>query len=103
MTISASDIAMALGWVGAIGSMGAYYLVSTGRFHPESLRYHALNMAACALLSVACFATSAWPNLVVNVLFVVIGVRMTWRIRHRLVARVKVLLGSSARAAAAAH
>ena len=39
MTISHLAIVI-LGWVGAAASIAAYYLVSTKRFAPDSLRYH---------------------------------------------------------------
>ncbi|MDC4233856.1 hypothetical protein M3T53_09100 [Actinomyces sp. B33] len=99
--MTVQDIAMVLGWFGAAGSMGAYYLVSSGRFASDSLRYHGLNMAACALLVVACCATGSWPSMVTNLLFILIGVRMSWRVRDRLVARIASLVrpGAARRAA----
>lgn len=87
MTDVTATAAMLLGWVGAACSMGAYWAVSNGRVTADSLRYHALNIVACALLAIACLATRAWPSMVVNVLFIVIGLRMTWRVRDRLVTR----------------
>lgn len=100
MTMSVGAVAMILGWVGAISSMAAYYLVSSGRFAPDSLRYHALNMSACAMLAVACLATGSWPSMVTNVLFIAIGVRMTWKVRDRLMLRIsRVLAGAGPRPA----
>ncbi|MCD4550279.1 MULTISPECIES: CBU_0592 family membrane protein [unclassified Schaalia] len=89
MTISVTHVALLLGWIGAAGSMCAYYLVSTGRVAPDSLRYHALNVSACLLLAVTCLATGSWPSMVTNLLFVLIGLRMTWRVRDRLAARLR--------------
>ncbi|WP_230298015.1 CBU_0592 family membrane protein [Actinomyces provencensis] len=86
---SLSAAAMVLGWVGAVCSLLAYWTVSTQRVAPDSLRYHALNMVACALLAVACLVTRAWPSVVTNLIFIVIGVRMTWRVRDRLVLRLR--------------
>lgn len=80
---------MVLGWVGAACSLLAYWTVSTQRVAPDSLRYHALNMVACALLAVACLVTRAWPSVVTNLIFIVIGVRMTWQVRDRLVLRLR--------------
>ena len=98
--ISGQDIALLLGWLGALGSMAAYYLVSSGRFLADSLRYHALNMTACLLLVIACCATGSWPSMVTNLLFIAIGVRMSWKVRHRLYFRIRSMLrfsrGSSA-------
>ncbi|WP_240470992.1 CBU_0592 family membrane protein [Schaalia suimastitidis] len=90
--ITMATITALLGWIGAGGTMGAYYLVSTGRVHPESLRYHVLNISACVLLAYACFMTAAWPSMVANLLFAAIGVRMTWKVRDRLAARIMSLL-----------
>lgn len=86
---SLSAVAMVLGWIGALCSLLAYWTVSTQRVAPDSLRYHALNMVACALLAMACLATRAWPSVVTNLIFIVIGVRMTWRVRDRLVIRLR--------------
>ncbi|MDN6428482.1 MAG: hypothetical protein L0L69_04595 [Propionibacterium sp.] len=86
---SLSAAAMVLGWIGAVCSLLAYWGVSTQRVAPDSLRYHALNMLACGLLAMACLATRAWPSVVTNLIFIVIGVRMTWRVRDRLTARIR--------------
>ena len=53
MTISHLAIVI-LGWVGAAASIAAYYLVSTKRFAPDSLRYHTLNAMH--------LAASFWPS-----------------------------------------
>ena len=47
MTIFSSAITF-LGWTGAAASIIAYYLVSSKRFAPDSLRYHCLNVARSA-------------------------------------------------------
>lgn len=88
-----ADVAMILGWVGVFCSMAAYYSVSTGRMSGDSLRYQALNITACFLLAIACAATASWPSLVANVLFILIGIRMTWRVRDRLLARFQQVFG----------
>lgn len=89
MSAFLAEAAMVLGWIGVFCSMSAYYCVSTGRMAGDSLRYQALNISACMLLAIACAATASWPSLVANVLFIVIGIRMTWRVRHRLHLRVR--------------
>ena len=50
MTISHLAIVI-LGWVGAAASIAAYYLVSSKRFAPDSLRYHSLNVSSCIRLA----------------------------------------------------
>ena len=71
-----------LGWVGAAASITAYYLVSTKRVAPDSLRYHTLNASSCILLALACASTGAWPSFLIGV-----GLTMIWRVRDRLVRR----------------
>ncbi|WP_243442570.1 CBU_0592 family membrane protein [Schaalia vaccimaxillae] len=89
MEMTLYEAAMILGWLGAACSMCAYYLVSSGRFAADSLRYHALNIFACFMLVIACLSTGSWPSMVTNLLFIAIGVRMTWRVRDRLFARLR--------------
>lgn len=86
-----SEIAMIIGWVGVACSLSAYWFVSTGRMTGDSLRYQLLNITACICLAIACFATSSWPSLVTNLLFIMIGVHMTWKVRDRLYARLRAL------------
>ncbi|SER55413.1 hypothetical protein SAMN05443377_102129 [Propionibacterium cyclohexanicum] len=82
-------VAMALGWIGAAGTLAAYYLVSSERVRPDSVRFHVLNMAGCLLLAFACFTTRAWPSLVTNLVFLAIGLRMVWQLRARILARLR--------------
>ena len=86
MTISHLAIVI-LGWVGAAASIVAYYLVSTKRFAPDSLRYHTLNASSCILLALACASTGAWPSFLTNAIFIGVGFTMIWRVRDRLVRR----------------
>ena len=83
MTISYLAIVI-LGWVGAAASIAAYYLVSTKRFAPDSLRYHTLNASSCILLALACASTGAWPSFLTNAIFIGVGFTMIWRVRDRL-------------------
>ena len=76
-----------LGWVGAAASIAAYYLVSTKRFAPDSLRYHTLNASSCILLALACASTGAWPSFLTNAIFIGVGFTMIWRVRDRLARR----------------
>ena len=81
MTIFPSAITF-LGWTGAAASIIAYYLVSSKRFAPDSLRYHCLNVASCAFLAVACASSGAWPSCLTN------AIVMIWRVRLRLARRI---------------
>ena len=87
MTISHLAIVI-LGWVGAAASIAAYYLVSTKRFAPDSLRYHFLNVSSCILLAMACASTGAWPSFLTNAIVIGVGCTMIWRVRDRLARRI---------------
>ena len=87
MTISSLAITI-LGWLGAAASIAAYYLVSSKRFAPDSLRYHSLNVSSCILLALACASTGAWPSFLTNAIFIGVGCTMIWRVRSRLARRV---------------
>lgn len=87
MTIFSSAITF-LGWTGAAASIIAYYLVSSKRFAPDSLRYHCLNVASCAFLAVACASSGAWPSCLTNAIFISVGCVMIWRVRLRLARRI---------------
>lgn len=82
-------IAMGLGWIGAVGTVAAYCLVSAKRVRPDSIRFHVLNMTSCLLLAVACLTTKAWPSLITNLVFLVIGLHMIWQLRGRIAARLR--------------
>ena len=87
MTIFSLAITI-LGWVGAAASIAAYYLVSSKRFAPDSLRYHSLNVSSCVLLAIACASTGAWPSFLTNAIFIGVGCTMIWRVRDRLARRI---------------
>ena len=86
MTIPSFAITL-LGWLGAAASIAAYYLVSSKRFAPDSLRYHSLNVTSCVLLATACASTGAWPSFLTNTIFIAVGAHMIWRVRDRLKGR----------------
>lgn len=65
-----------IGWVGAFATFSAYYLVSSKRLAPDSLKYHALNMGGAALLAIMCFSAGAWPSVVSNTIFMLIGINV---------------------------
>jgi hypothetical protein len=74
----------AIGWLGALLVLLAYWLVSAGRAEARSGRYQALNIGGALGL----VANSAWngaiPSAVVNVIWIGIGVYAVMRSRrHR--------------------
>ena len=94
---SVTTMAMAAGWVGAAASLLAYALVSAGRLASDSLRFHALNLVACVLLAVVALSTRTWPSMVTNLGFLVVGVHMVWKVRGRLVVRLRAVRSDAAR------
>ncbi len=62
-------IGAALGWVGTVGTFGAYVLLSRGLWHATSIRYAALNGLGGLLGAVGSSLYGAWPSVVSNVLW----------------------------------
>jgi hypothetical protein len=62
-------IASVMGWIGTIGSIAAYVLLSRGRWDATSLRYSALNGLAGVLAGSASAVYGAWPSVGSNVLW----------------------------------
>jgi hypothetical protein len=67
-------IASAMGWIGTIGSICAYLLLSRGRWDATSLRYSFLNLLAGVLAGSASALYGAWPSVGSNVLWCAIAV-----------------------------
>jgi hypothetical protein len=66
--------ALVMGWVGTIGSIWAYVLLSRGRVDANSLRYSALNLVAGVLAGCASALYGAWPSVGANVVWCAIAV-----------------------------
>jgi hypothetical protein len=62
-------IAATLGWVGTVGTFGAYVLLSRGLWHATSIRYAALNGVAGLLGAIGSSLYGAWPSVVSNLLW----------------------------------
>lgn len=78
-------IAAVLGWVGTLGTIGAYALLSRGRWHATSLRYAALNGAGGLLGAAGSSLYGAWPSVASNLLWSCLAAQslvMTWRQRR---------------------
>ena len=88
-------IAAALGWIGTLGTMGAYVLLSRGRWHSTSLRYAALNGVGGLLGAAGSTLYGAWPSVASNVVWAGVAAQsvvMTLRERrHHRLATVVVL------------
>lgn len=72
--IHISWIVDALGWVGMVLYVAAYYLVSTGRLSGRSHTFQGLNIAAAVLVAVNAGYYRAYPSCAVNVVWFLIGV-----------------------------
>ncbi len=78
-------IALALGWIGTVGTFGAYVLLSRGLWHPASIRYAALNGVAGLLGAMGSSLYGAWPSAVSNLLWSCVAtysIAMTYRERR---------------------
>ncbi|MGE5827423.1 MAG: CBU_0592 family membrane protein [Micromonosporaceae bacterium] len=62
-----------LGWVGAVGLLVAYALVSTGRLPAESARFQVTNVAGALALMVNSTYFGALPSAFLNVVWITIG------------------------------
>ena len=62
-------IALAMGWSGTLGTIGAYVMLSRGEWHAASLRYAALNGVGGLLAASASAAYGAWPSVASNLLW----------------------------------
>lgn len=79
-------IALAMGWIGTIGSIAAYVLLSRGTWDATSLRYSAVNGLAGVVAGSASAAYGAWPSVAANFLWAGIAVHSaltTLRSRRR--------------------
>lgn len=64
-----------IGWVGAVALLAGYAMLTGGRLSAASARFLALNLAGSAGLAVNAAAHSAWPSLVLNLLWLALGVK----------------------------
>jgi O-antigen ligase len=63
-----------IGWSGAVLLLVAYGLVATQRLSSHSVVYHVLNLAGAISLALYALAIAAWPNVVLNAFWSVVGV-----------------------------
>lgn len=71
-------IAALMGWIGTIGSISAYIMLSRGQWHATSLRYSALNGVAGVLAASASAVYGAWPSVASNLLWALIATHCAW-------------------------
>ncbi len=66
-------IASAMGWIGTLGTISAYLMLSKGRWTVASLRYSAINGVGGLLCATAAAAYGAWPSVFANLLWSVVA------------------------------
>jgi hypothetical protein len=62
-----------MGWLGTVGSISAYVLLTRGRWQATSLRYSGLNAAAGLVSGTASAVYGAWPSVGSNLLWAAIA------------------------------
>lgn len=81
-------IAAVMGWIGTVGSLSAFLMLSQGRWQATSLRYSTLNFFAAGLAGTASIVYGAWPSAASNLLWSAIACHtMIATLRSRRAAR----------------
>jgi hypothetical protein len=81
-------IAAVLGWVGTIGLLATYLLVSRGRLAVSSLEYASMNAFGGLLAGTASALYGAWPSAAANYVWAVVGIHtLALCLRRKLVRR----------------
>ncbi len=63
-----------IGWIGTVLIVGAYFLNINGKVKSTSVPYILTNIIGGVLFSIYTYAHRTYPNMVVNVIWVVIAV-----------------------------
>jgi hypothetical protein len=61
------------GWIGAVGTVGAYAMVSQRRMEAHSLRFQLINVLCAALLALSALSVHNWPSMTSNLVWMAIG------------------------------
>ena len=72
-----------LGWVGALGVLAAYGLLTAGRWDSASMRYQGANSLFAGLLLVWAVSISAWQSALLNAVWAAVGLVGIVRIVRR--------------------
>lgn len=71
-------LAAALGWIGTIGTIGAYLMLTRGHWHAASLRYSAMNVIGGLLCAAGSAAYGAWPSVTANLVWAGAALHSAW-------------------------
>ncbi len=63
-----------IGWIGTVLIVGAYFLNINGKVKSTSVTYILTNIIGGVLFSIYTYAHRTYPNMVVNVVWVIIAV-----------------------------
>jgi hypothetical protein len=63
-----------VGWFGVLFYVTAYLMLSLGKLKAHNYGFHFLNMLGAIGLSIDAAFQGDWPNLVVNILWLLIGI-----------------------------
>jgi hypothetical protein len=80
---STDMFALVMGWIGTVGTIWAYVLLSRGQVDATSLRYSALNLVAGVLAGTASALYGAWPSVGANVVWCAIALHSAVTTLHR--------------------
>ena len=58
-----------MGWIGTVGTIGAYVMLSRGRWNATSIRYGVLNLLGGLLGATGSAAYGAWPSVASNLIW----------------------------------
>jgi len=72
-----------IGWVGALGVLAAYGLLTVGRWEAVSMRYQAANTFFAVLLTVWAVSIAAWQSALLNTVWAAVGLVGVVRILRR--------------------
>lgn len=74
-------------WAGAAALLYAYVLVSRGDLAGDSLKYQALNISGSVLLMINCAFTGAWPSVIANFFYLVVGINILLTVKRSYITR----------------
>ena len=63
-----------VGWTGSVLLIGAYFLNINGKIKSTSIPYILCNLIAGILFSIYTYARHTFPNMVVNIVWVIIAI-----------------------------
>jgi hypothetical protein len=86
--------ASSVGWIGAVGTVGAYAMVSQRRLSANSLRFQTINVACAAALSMSALSVHNWPSMMSNLVWMLIGLHALMGAREALRTAVSTRLRS---------